>query len=123
MKRIHLTGIGLILFFFAFRAWAGASPDMVIMVLDQNAYVVEQAVQGLDTNLGLDVRVVTVDDVTHGPKAVRALTKAAPVIVVDVMGRELALFMADNKDLGSKTVYALRGSLDDGSLKKKRAGV
>ncbi|MCG8619636.1 MAG: cobaltochelatase subunit CobN, partial [Desulfobacterales bacterium] len=39
--------------------------------------------------------------------------------VVDVMGRELKIFLTEQVRPKGKTIYALRGSLDDQSLKKK----
>ena len=71
------------------------------------------------TELSLDIQVINADDVTRHPEKMKAILGATPIVVVDVMGRELEAFMVDNIALKGKTLYALRGSLDDESLKKR----
>ncbi len=71
------------------------------------------------SELSLDIQVINADDLTRYPEKIKAILDATPIVVVDVMGRELESFMVDNIALKGKTLYALRGSLDDFSLKKK----
>lgn len=95
--------------------------DLVFMVLDHNSYIVHQSVTdlALPDKLKQSIRIVTANDVTRFPDEMKAIINGAPIVVVDVMGRELESFLDRDIDLKSKTVYALRGSLDDESLKKK----
>ncbi|WDP91016.1 MAG: cobaltochelatase subunit CobN [Desulfobacter sp.] len=121
MKTKFLIWLVLLVVLPILPAGAADRPDMVLMVLDQNAYVVDRAVEKLkqDLDRDLDVRVVTVADIAQKLDETKALTAGAPVIVVDVMGRELKQFVTDHVDATAKTVYALRGSLDDETLKKQ----
>ncbi|MCG8616778.1 MAG: cobaltochelatase subunit CobN, partial [Desulfobacterales bacterium] len=93
------------------------SADLVFMVLDANSYVANLAVSGLGTKV--DIRIITGDDTVREPAAMTAAINGASLIVVDVMGRELESFLTEQVRPKGKTIYALRGSLDDQSLKKK----
>lgn len=90
--------------------------DMVLMVLDANSYIADLALEGID--LPVDINIITADDIANKPGDVKAAIKAARIILVDIMGRELADFLTHQINLAQKTVYALRGSLDDDALKK-----
>lgn len=96
---------------------AGFCADMAFMVLDHNSYLADQAVQHL--GLKTDIQVITADDVIQRPDDMKTALSETDLVVVDVMGRELASFLTDNIDLTGKTLYALRGSLDNESLQKK----
>ncbi|MEH0018553.1 MAG: cobaltochelatase subunit CobN [Desulfobacter sp.] len=91
--------------------------DLVLMVLDHNSYVAGRVVRDLDVDA--DIRVITADDVKRRPNEMKIVIDGAPVVVVDVMGRELESFLTENIKPDGKTIYALRGSLDDETLKKK----
>ncbi|MDD9304357.1 MAG: cobaltochelatase subunit CobN [Desulfobacter sp.] len=96
--------------------------DLAFMVLDHNAYMVHEAVHdlkaGLDSTPGtIDIRVITVNDVLTRPVKTKKTLENTKLILVDVMGLELASFLKNQIDLSSKTIYALRGSVDDAALK------
>ena len=95
--------------------------ELAFMVLDHNSYIAHLAVKdlALPEETKQKIRIITAEDVTRQPGQMADIINAAPLIVVDVMGRELESFLTGGIDLSSKTVYALRGSLDDESLKKK----
>ena len=92
------------------------APDLAILALDQNSYLVRLAVDGLD--LPFTIAVATASDLEKNPDQVRQILAASPVVLVDVMGRELESFVKTSVNPASKPVYALRGSLDDQGLKK-----
>ncbi len=95
--------------------------DLVLMVLDHNSYIAHLAVNNLalSKKISSGIRIITADDVTRKPEQMKQMIDDTPLIVVDVMGRELEFFLTGKIDLKSKIIYALRGSLDDESLKKK----
>ncbi|MFH2058025.1 MAG: cobaltochelatase subunit CobN [Pseudomonadota bacterium] len=128
-KKTTITPVKNTVFFFLFLAAllpnllptrVGAA-DMVFMVLDQNSYIANLAVKGLDlaANYEFDIRIVTTDDIIKAPEKTKQIIDTTPIIIVDVMGRELSSFLTERTDLRSKTVYALRGSLDNEALKKQ----
>lgn len=92
------------------------SADLALLVLDANSRVADLAVEQID--LPVNIQLITADEITRHPEQARADIDGAKIILVDVMGRELASFV-NQIDPGSKIIYALRGSLDDDPLKKK----
>jgi cobaltochelatase CobN len=92
------------------------SADIAFLVLDANSRVAGLAVEQID--LPVNIQLITADEITRHPEQARAAIDGAKIILADVMGRELASFVTQI-DPGSKIIYALRGSLDDGALKKK----
>ena len=120
IKKRILPGwlIPVLFFLFSFPApvWPG---DLVFMILDHNTYIANLAVKTLEPDLKSGIKIITVDDVTLYPEQVKQDVENASLIVVDVMGRELASFISEKIDLDQKTVYAVRGSVDDEALRKK----
>ncbi|MBU1344201.1 MAG: cobaltochelatase subunit CobN [Proteobacteria bacterium] len=108
-----------LIFLILFVLWPGRlfAADMAFMVLDQNSYIANTAVQTL--GLPLDIAVITSNDVIKNPDAVKDEASRAKIILADVMGRELASFLTGHYEFESKTIYALRSSRDDDTLKKK----
>ncbi len=92
------------------------SADIAFLVLDANSRVAGLAIEQID--LPVNIQLITADEITEHPEQARADIDGAKIILVDVMGRELASFITQI-DPGSKIIYALRGSLDDDLLKKK----
>ncbi|MCF6291473.1 MAG: cobaltochelatase subunit CobN [Desulfobacterales bacterium] len=90
--------------------------DLTLLVLDNNSYLANQAVAGLD--IGVEIEVVTAGELAAGGADLRAGIDRSPVIVVDVMGRELENYLKEKINRSNKTIYALRGSTDDEQLKR-----
>jgi len=91
--------------------------DIAFMVLDHNSFLANMAVEELE--LPIDIRVITSNDITQESRKMKDEINRTKVIVVDIMGRELETFLLAQPSLDSKTIYALRGSLDDEALKKQ----
>ncbi len=116
MKRFFLpVSLLLLLFLFClpFRAQAA---ELILMVVDSNSYLANQAVAGLD--IGVQIEVITAGELATGNQELRTKIDRARVIVVDVMGRELENYLKEKINRSNKTIYALRGSTDDEQLKK-----
>jgi cobaltochelatase CobN len=113
LKHLILSLICLVLF----GPLPAMSADMALMVLDANSYIAGLALEDLD--LPLNIQLITAHDLTINPRKMKTDIEAARILVVDVMGRELTTFLTRKSKLGSKTVYGLRGSLDDDALKKQ----
>ena len=114
------------------RASQGSAPDITFLVLDHNSYLARLAADSLASEgaatdnraQSCRIAVVTASDLEEnpnqqGPNRVKQLLDQSPVVLVDVMGRELEAFVTTHINPASKPVYALRGSLDDAGLKKK----
>lgn len=105
----------MLLSFFLLSAPAMAS-DLMLLVLDNNSYLVDRTVSGLD--ISVDIKAVSAGELSPGSEELRAEIDRTKVIIVDVIGRKLEKYLADKIDLGNKKFYALRGSVDDERLKK-----
>lgn len=92
--------------------------DIALMVLDANSYLANIAVRDLKPAVREKVMVVAASELTADRVAWQKKLNAARIIVVDVMGPELAGFLEDNIDIKDKTVYALRSSSDNEHLRK-----
>ncbi len=118
VRRCRLHGLAVFWVLLGAVHWAHAasSHDIAFLVLDQNSYVVDLALQGLEPEV--KVSAISVGQTRERPEAARQTVARAKVVVADVMGKELLNFLAGCDGLKGKPVYALRGSLDDASLKK-----
>ena len=116
-----IVALGLILYFTPGKSCFGAdkTPEIVFMVLDHNSYIARLALDGLDlaNDLKSRIAVYSLADVQKTPEQVKRVVSKTPIVVVDVMGRGLETFINESIDPSQKSVYALRGSLDDESLK------
>ncbi len=120
--RAHLA---MVLGFFLFLApgkicfGANKAPEIAFMVLDHNSYIARLAIDSLDLpdKLKSGIAVISSADLAQTPEQMKQVISEVPIIVVDVMGRELESFVNNSIDPSKKPVYALRGSLDDESLK------
>ena len=113
MKRT--VSILAVLFPCLFSAALGA--DIALLVLDNNSYLVQSSVQGLDMQ-GVTVQVISANDIKRRRNQCSKAIKKARVIVVDVMGSSLEEFVENTVNPLDKTVYALRGSTDDQRLEQ-----
>jgi cobaltochelatase CobN len=113
MKRL----IFLFLCLFFLQPWHLFAADVAFLVLDNNSFLADRAVEEL--KLPVDIQVITTSDLMHKSRKMTDEISRAKVIVVDVMGRRLESFLVAHVPLNSKIIYALRGSLDDEALKKR----
>lgn len=98
-------------------AEAGAEAARVsLLVIDADSYLAQSAVNGLESLPGFEVRAFTLADLSQEPEAAAFVT-ASRVLLVDIMDDKLAQYVIDQKLLEGRTVFALRGSKDDESLK------
>lgn len=103
--------------FFIFIPGQGFAADIAFMVIDGNSYLANLAVDEMES--GHDIRVVANGELEPGGKELQNAIENSNIIVVDVMGRELADYLIAKIKLQGKTVYALRGSHDDEQLRKQ----
>jgi len=113
MKKILLA---LVLLFLPISALAA---EMVFMVIDNNSYLANLAVDGLETGVKNRIKVISNGELTPGGEPLRQEIEQAKIIVVDVMGKELEEYLTESVKLQGKIIYALRGSQDDERLKKQ----
>jgi cobaltochelatase CobN len=106
----------LVLLFLPVSALAA---EMVFMVIDNNSYLANLAVDGLDAGVKSRIQVISNGELTPGGEPLRQEIEGAKIIVVDVMGKELEEYLTKSVKLQGKTIYALRGSQDDNELKKQ----
>lgn len=106
----------LFMLLFPTGSWAA---DIALLVIDNNSYLAQLAVDGMAPELGRRVQVFSAGDLVKNGEEMRAMMDRAGILVVDVMGRELEEYLNTQIKLSGKTVYALRGSGDDEALKKK----
>ena len=83
------------------------------MVIDGNSYLANLAVDGLEPTLAKRIKTISSGELGPDKGELHQAIEQAPIIVVDVMGKELEEYLNKNIDLKGKTVYALRGSHDD----------
>lgn len=93
--------------------------DIAFLIIDNNSYLINLAVEGMEAELGRRIRVITSGELLPGGEALRREIEQAQIIVVDIMGRELEEYLTGKVDLQGKMVYALRGSRADEELKKR----
>lgn len=117
LKQLILRLLCIILCLIIFAPLPAMPADIALLVLDVNSRVAGLAVEELD--LPVSIQLITADEITQDPEQTAADIDGAGILLVDVMGRELESFLTQRIDLGSKIIYALRGSLDDEALKKK----
>ncbi len=91
--------------------------DLVLLALDNNSYIIDQSLNGLDLKK-VDIKVVSAGELDDGGETLRREIDGAKVIIVDVMGRKLETYLLENINLKNKTIYALRTSIDDQRLQK-----
>ena len=103
------------IFVLQFQPQAQAA-DLILMVIDNNSFLANQAVADLD--IGVDTEVISAGELARGGEALHDKIDRAKVIIVDVMGRELEEYLSSKINLNNKKIYALRGSVDDKRLKK-----
>ena len=117
LKHLILRLLCIILCLILFSPLPAMPADIALLVLDVNSRVAGIALEKL--NLPVSIQLITADEITQDPEQTAADIDGAGIILVDVMGRELESFLTQKIALGSKIIYALRGSLDDEALKKK----
>lgn len=110
MKRF----IFLLVFLLPMRAVAA---DIAFLVIDNNSFLANRAVAELD--MGVSVQVAAAGELEAGGEPLRKEIDRARVIVVDVMGFELENFLTAHINFQNKTIYGLRGSIDDERLEKQ----
>ena len=111
MKQCFLPLVFLM--FFPLQALAA---DLTLLVLDNNSFLVDKAVAGLD--LPPRINAFTASELSVGSEKTRQIIDDSAVIIVDVMGRDLEEYLLNNIRLDNKIIYALRGSTDDERLRK-----
>jgi cobaltochelatase CobN len=94
------------------------SGDVSLLVIDSDSYVAQLAVSGLDLPDGLRARAFCFSDLEKNASAGEFI-EGSRVIVVDVMDDNLSKYVADRGLLEGRTVFAVRGSQDDGALLKR----
>lgn len=85
------------------------------LIIDVDSYLVHQAVNGLELPEGFKARAFTLKELT-GDQAKAEYVRESRVLLVDVMGDELAQYVIDQNLLEGRKVFALRGSRDDAGL-------
>ncbi len=108
-----MFGAGIIVLMLAFPASAA---KMVFLTLDNNSYLVDQALAALRPEL--PIKAISAGELDAGGETLRAEIDQAEVIIVDVMGRKLENYLLDKINLKNKKIYALRTSIDDLKLQK-----
>jgi len=109
----------ILVFLLLFLPLPALAADIAFLVLDQNSYLANLAVEGMEADHSRRIRAVSSGELESGGEKLRREIEQAKVLVVDVMGRELEEYLVGRIDLQGKTIYALRGSQDDQELKKK----
>ncbi|NPA24212.1 MAG: cobaltochelatase subunit CobN [Deltaproteobacteria bacterium] len=89
---------------------------LMLLVLDNNSYLVDQALKELDP--AIDVKAVNAARLDPDNEKLKAEIDRAEVLIVDVMGRKLENYLIGNINLRNKKIYALRGSVDDERLRR-----
>ncbi|MEW6138328.1 MAG: cobaltochelatase subunit CobN [Thermodesulfobacteriota bacterium] len=92
--------------------------EIAFLISDSDTFVVQEAVNKLEIPPGLKVRVYTPQELEQSEKARSAVAKAE-VIIIDVMIAELTDYLLRQADLSKKKIYAVRGSRNDGDLRKR----
>ena len=115
MKRSLFFFIILSLFGIPANAWAD---KVSLLVIDADSYLLNKAVTELELPGGLEIRLFTLADLSDD-KGAQKFVAGSKVIMVDVMLSELSDYLIKSVDLGSRRVYALRGSRDDQRLRDK----
>ncbi len=87
MKKILLA---LVLLFLPISALAA---EMVFMVIDNNSYLANLAVDGLETGVKNRIKVISNGELTPGGEPLRQEIEQAKIIIVDVMGKELEEYL------------------------------
>ena len=106
----------LLVFFLLFAAQAAALENRLsLLIIDGDSYLVHQALNTLELPQGYEVWAFTLKELSQDPVKA-ALVKESGVLMVDVMGRELAQYVIDRGLTAGRRVLALRGSRDDQDL-------
>ena len=88
------------------------------LVIDADTCVVNKAIKELGLPDNIKVKFFTYHDITKDNSA-RKFIDASKVIICDVMQSELGSYLIENVDIRKKSVYALRGSRDDETLRRE----
>jgi hypothetical protein len=91
---------------------------VAMLIVDADSYLVNAAVKSLDLPAGISVQYFIHDDLLNRPDAADFIQRSDAVIV-DVMGPELTAWVLDHLDPAIHRIYALRGSRDDDSLRRR----
>ena len=118
---LKTAGLILCLLFYA-TAEAAALPvasasekRLSLLVIDVDSRLAHQALGALDLPEGFEARAFTLKELGDDP-AKAAFVGESGVLLVDVMGSELAQYVIDQGLLAGRRVLALRGSRDDSGL-------
>ncbi|MCL2029506.1 MAG: cobaltochelatase subunit CobN [Deltaproteobacteria bacterium] len=95
-----------------------AEKRLSLLIIDGDSYLVHQALKTLELPEGFEARAFTLKELGQNPGAAPFVEKSG-VLVVDVMGSELAQYVIDESLLNGRRVLALRGSRDDQGLAEK----
>ncbi|MFH0784914.1 MAG: cobaltochelatase subunit CobN [Pseudomonadota bacterium] len=98
---------------------ATLAADIALLVIDNNSYLTNLAVAGMEAELGDRIKVISAGELVQEEENINKELNRAEIIIVDVMGRELEEYLTTKIDLKGKTIYALRSSGDDEQLKKR----
>ncbi len=91
---------------------------LALLVIDGDSTVAYQGVADLDLGSEHQIRSLTLEELEQQSDAAEFVA-AADVILVDVMSPELSAYLLEHDLVKAKTVYALRGSRDDESLRQQ----
>ena len=92
-----------------------AENRLSLLIIDGDSYLAHQALNTLELPQGFEARAFTLKELNQDP-AKADFVKKSGVLVVDVMGRELAKYVIDQGLTAGRRVLALRGSNNDQDL-------
>jgi cobaltochelatase CobN len=115
--RIYRTAILFCLFCLTSVLFSQPShaDNLTILEIDINSYQVHQAIKMLDLPPSIHVRFFTWNDLQHEPSA-KAFIAGSPVVLVNVMMKELADYMVNENLMDGRGVYALNPAGDTEAL-------
>jgi cobaltochelatase CobN len=102
-----------------FAAAPARAAKVSVVITDSDSYLVHRAVDGVEFNPAVEVRVLCLTELEGNP-ADASFAKDSEVLMVDIMEDRLSAWVRENGLLGGgRAVYGLRGSKDDEALKRE----
>ncbi|MDR2611706.1 MAG: cobaltochelatase subunit CobN, partial [Deltaproteobacteria bacterium] len=100
-------------------AGTAEAEKLSVIITDSDSYLVHRALDGVEFNPGVDVRVFCLSEL-EGRPADAAFARDSSVLIVDIMEDRLSEWVRANGLLGGgRAVYGLRGSKDDKKLREE----